>query len=427
METLKKAIQTMKNEMVPSMGCTEPVALGLAVSRTAENLKNEATVVEMIISSNIFKNAYSVQIPNADSHGIELACALGYVLSKPFNTMEIFAEISKEQVKKAKELVEDGFVQVKVIQSSQFYIECVVKNETENIKTITADAHDKLVYLEINGQVLANDYHINQHFEEDDDIGFNVKDYKFKDFYKWANEVDVKELEFIKDGIEMNMKISELGLEKRYALGVGHGLKELIESGQLTDNLITNIRSRVSAASDFRMSGGNGSVMTYLGSGNQGIESMLPMAIFAEHMKYDEETTLRGLFMGMMCILYMKKHIGRLSPICGAMLAGAGGSAGMVYMMGGSLKQVSGAVQNMMGGIAGMFCDGAKGGCALKLSACAGEAVYNALYAMNGNIITETDGFICESVEDTVRKLTKLSYEAMDSIDMKVIEIMQSK
>lgn len=426
--TIEKAILTMKNEMKPSMGCTEPVALGLAVSRTSEHLKKEATSIEMIISSNIFKNAYSVQIPNADSNGIELACALGYVLRDPFNTMEIFAEISKEQLKEAKELVNEGKIKVKVIQSSQFYIECLAKNEDEFAKTITEDSHDKLVYIEINGEILADERKTNDDFQEEiNENDFDVMKYKFSDFYKWANEVEVKELQFIKEGIEMNMKISDIGLEKKYAMGVGFGLKQLIDDGKLSNNLITDIRSRVSSASDFRMSGGNGSVMTYLGSGNQGIESMLPMAIFAEHMKVSEEVALRGQFMGMMTILYMKKHIGRLSPICGAMLAGAGSSAGMVYMMGGNLEQISGAVQNMMGGIAGMFCDGAKGGCALKLSACAGEAVYNALYAMNGNIISETDGFICESVEDTIKKLTKLSYEAMDNIDMKVIEIMQSK
>lgn len=425
--SLQEAIAIMKSEMQPSMGCTEPVALGLAVSRTSEHLKDELVVIDMIISSNIFKNAYSVQIPNTNSNGIELACALGYVLRKPFNTMEIFADIKKEQVVQAKKLIEDNKVKVKVIKSSQFYIECTVKTETEEVRTITEDAHDKLVYIEINGEVLVDESSKNKDFVAEKEFELDIVECKFADFYKWSKEVDVNDLEFIEEAIEMNMKISDIGLEKRYALGVGFGLKQLIDTGKLGDNLVTNVRSRVSSASDFRMSGGSGSVMTYLGSGNQGISSTVPMAIFAEHMDISKEDKLRGMFMGMLTILYMKKHIGRLSPICGAMLAGAGSSAGMVHMMGGTLEQVSGAIQNMMGGIAGMFCDGAKGGCALKLSACAGEAVYNALYAMNGNIITETDGFICENVEDTIKNLTKLSYDAMDSIDMQVIELMQAK
>ena len=125
--------------------------------------------------------------------------------------------------------------------------------------------------------------------------------------------------------------------------------------------------------------------------------------------------------------MYMKKHVGRLSPICGATLAGSGSAAAITYMMGGNLEQISGAVQNMMGGVAGMFCDGAKGGCALKLSICAGEAVYAALYAMDNSIVQATDGIISTAVEDTTKNLMKLSHEGLADVDMKVIEIMQNK
>ena len=188
-----------------------------------------------------------------------------------------------------------------------------------------------------------------------------------------------------------------------------------------------DVKLTTAAACDFRMSGGNGSVMTYLGSGNQGIETMIPAAVAAKHLKVSEEKLLRAELLGMLIIMYMKKHVGRLSPICGATLAGSGSAAAMVYMMGGNLEQICGAVQNMMGGVAGMFCDGAKGGCALKLSICAGEAVYAALYAMDNSIIQETDGIISQAVEETTKNLTKLSHEGLSEVDMKVIEIMQTK
>ena len=191
--------------------------------------------------------------------------------------------------------------------------------------------------------------------------------------------------------------------------------------------MVTDVKLTTAAACDFRMSGGNGSVMTYLGSGNQGIETMIPAAVAAKHLKVSEEKLLRAELLGMLIIMYMKKHVGRLSPICGATLAGSGSAAAMVYMMGGNLEQICGAVQNMMGGVAGMFCDGAKGGCALKLSICAGEAVYAALYAMDNSIIQETDGIISQAVEETTKNLTKLSHEGLSEVDMKVIEIMQTK
>lgn len=418
-------LDKIKAEMKPSMGCTEPVAIGLAVSRTCEMLKKPANHLDMIISSNIFKNAYSVQIPNAGTNGIELSCTLGFVLSKPGNTMEIFAEILPEQVERAKKLVKDGFVSVKVLPSSEFYIECFAINEEERAHTITEKAHDNLILSEVNGEVFIDKRTLSA--SESTINGFDITKYSFADFYEWANTIDARDLAFIKEGIDMNLAVAQIGMQKKYAIGVGPALKNLVGKGLIANDMLTEIKQLTAAASDFRMSGGNGSVMTFLGSGNQGIETMVPMAIFAKHRNVPEETLLRAEFLGMLVIMYMKYHVGRLSPICGATLAASGGAAGMTYMMGGNLNQISGAVQNMMGGVAGMFCDGAKGGCSLKLSVCAGEAVYSAMLAMDDSIIQATDGFISEKVEDTAKNLARLSHEGLADVDMKVIEIMMAK
>ncbi len=426
MMDIKKALQAIKSEMQPSMGCTEPVAIGLAVSRTCEMLTTPATHLDMVISSNIFKNAYSVQIPNAGTNGIELSCALGCALSKPGNTMEIFANIQPADVEKAKQLVADGFVTVKVLPSSQFYIECIATNDTERTHTITEDAHDNMVYAEKNGEILT-DKRVKGDVQTEQTTDFDITQYTFADFLDATENVDIKELAFIKEGIDMNLEIAKIGLQKKYAIGIGPAMQKMIQDGTLSNDMVTDVKLTTAAACDFRMSGGNGSVMTYLGSGNQGIETMIPAAVAAKHLKVSEEKLLRAELLGMLIIMYMKKHVGRLSPICGATLAGSGSAAAMVYMMGGNLEQICGAVQNMMGGVAGMFCDGAKGGCALKLSICAGEAVYAALYAMDNSIIQETDGIISQAVEETTKNLTKLSHEGLSEVDMKVIEIMQTK
>lgn len=418
-------LDAIKREMKPSMGCTEPVAIGLAVSRTCELLEQPATHLEMIISSNIFKNAYSVQIPNTGTNGIELSCALGFLLSKPGNTMEIFAHILPEQVEEAKKLVKKGFVSVKVLSSSEFYIECTAVSVGEKAHTITEKAHDNMIFAEKNDKVILDQRTLSA--AEATTQAFDITKFSFEDFFEWANTIDVADLAFIKEGIEMNLAVAKIGMQKKYAIGVGPALKNLAEKGLICNDMLTEIKQLTAAASDFRMSGGNGSVMTYLGSGNQGIETMLPMAIFAKHRNVPEEILLRAEFLGMLIIMYMKYHVGRLSPICGATLAASGAAAGMTYMMGGNLKQISGAVQNMMGGVAGMFCDGAKGGCSLKLSVCAGEAVYSAMLAMNDSIIQATDGFISEKVEDTAKNLARLSHEGLADVDMKVIEIMMAK
>ena len=423
---MKKALEAIRREMKPSMGCTEPVAIGLAVSRACALLEKPATHLDMVISSNIFKNAYSVQIPNAGTNGIELSCVLGCLLADPDNTMEIFAKVKPEHVEKGQKLVEEGFVTVKVLKSSQFYIECVATNETERAHTITEDAHDNLVYSEKDGKVLL-DNRKEDVAEEETHEDFDITQYTFADFLKMAEEVDVKDLAFIQEGIDMNLEIAKRGLEKKYAIGIGPCMQKMVLNGTLSNDMVTDVKLTTAAACDFRMSGGDGSVMTYLGSGNQGLETMLPAAVAAKHLHASSEKLLRAELLGMLIIMYMKKHVGRLSPICGATLAGSGSAAAITYMMGGNLEQISGAVQNMMGGVAGMFCDGAKGGCALKLSICAGEAVYAALYAMDNSIVQATDGIISTAVEDTTKNLMKLSHEGLAAVDMKVIEIMQNK
>ena len=421
---MQKALEAVKNEMKPSMGCTEPVAIGLAVSRTCAMLEKPAAHLDMVISSNIFKNAYSVQIPNAGTNGIALSCVLGHLLANPANTMEIFAGVKSEYVEEGQRLVAEGFVSVEVLKSSQFYIACTAFNETERACTITEDSHDNLVFAEKDGQVM---FDHRKAGEEEIQEDFDITAYTFRDFLEAAENVDAKDLDFIGEGVDMNLAIAELGLAKSYGIGVGSMMKKMMDTGKLSCDMVTDVKQTTAAASDFRMSGGNGSVMTYLGSGNQGLATMLPAAVAAKHLGVSREKLLRGEFLGMLIIMYMKKHVGRLSPICGATLAGAGSAAAIAYMMGGKLEAVSGAVQNMMGGVAGMFCDGAKGGCALKLSICAGEAVYAAMYAVGGGIIQATDGIIGCSAEDTAKNIARLSHEGMADVDMKIIDIMQHK
>lgn len=424
---MKLVLDAIKSEMKPSMGCTEPVAIALAVSRTCELLEQPAERLDMVISSNIFKNAYSVQIPNTGTCGIELACVLGFLLSKPGNTMEICADILPEHVTQAQKLVAEGFVTVKVLQSSEFYIECTASNGEESAHTITETSHDNLVFSEKSGEVLMDNRKTEETEEKKEEGGFDVTQHTFAEFYEWANTIDLAELKFIKEAIDMNMEIAKIGMQRKYAFGVGPTIHNLMGKGLLSNDVVNAVRSIPAAAADYRMYGGNGSVMTFCGSGNQGISTTLPMAVFAEKMEIPEEKLLRAEFMGMLMIMYMKKHVGRLSPVCGAMVAGTGSAAGMTYMMGGTLEQVCGAVQNMMGSVAGIFCDGAKGGCAVKVSACAGEAVYAAMYAMDGSVIPPTDGINSTAAEDTAKNLAKLSHEALGDVDMKVIEIMQTK
>jgi L-cysteine desulfidase len=422
---MSKIIELIQSEMMPSMGCTEPVAIGLAVSRTCEYLNRPATHLEVHISSNIFKNAYSVMIPNAGKPGIELACALGHLLHKPGDTMELFSRVTEELVKKAEELVANGFVDIHVIHSSQFYIEVYAMNETEKAHTITIDKHDNMVKAEKDGVVFLDtqkDFSTAELAEEID-----IRQYGIADFVRWAEEVEVDQIRFLKDAVDMNLNISKRGMERKYAMGIGPNLQMLQSKGLLGNDLVTEVKKTVAAACDFRMSGGNGAVMTVLGSGNQGIEILLPAAVTAKWLGCSDEKMMRAEMISILITMYLKKYVGRLSPICGAALAGAGSSGAITWLLGGGIKEISGAVQNMLGSLTGMLCDGAKGGCALKLATCAGEAVYSAYYAMEESIIQDTDGIISARVEDTAKNVAVLSTEGMANMDSKIIEVMLQK
>lgn len=425
-EMMTKAIAQMKSEMKPSMGCTEPVAIGLAVSRTCQYLTHQATHLELHISSNIFKNAYSVNIPNAGKSGIPLACALGYLLSQPNDDMEIFSRVTQKMVAEAEKLVAENFVSIQIVPSSQFYIECYAENETEKAHTITVDKHDNLVKAEKDGVVLVEEEVMVEAAEKGAEE-FDITAYSFDDFIKMAETVEIGELDFIKEGVEMNLAISAVGMKEKYAIGIGPCTKALMEEGKLGNDMVADAKATVAAACDFRMNGGNGSVMTFLGSGNQGLEATLPIAVVAKHLGVSEEKMLRAEFLGLLITMYIKYHVGRLSPICGATISGSGSSAGIAWLMGGKAEAICGAVQNMLGCLAGMLCDGAKGGCALKLSTCAGEAIYSALYALDDSIIQSTDGIISTKVEDTVKNVAQLSLEGMAPVDMKIIDIMMMK
>lgn len=422
---MNQVIELIKSEMKPSMGCTEPVAIGLAVSRTCEYLDKPATHVEMHISSNIFKNAYSVMIPNAGKPGIELACALGYLLCKPGNTMEIFKDVTEALVEKAERLVEEGFIHVNVIHSSQFYIEAYAMNENEKAHTITIDKHDNLIKAEKDGKIFVDRQNDLEAAESSN--GFDITKYGIDDFVQWAENINVEEIAFLKEAVDMNLNVAKIGLEKKYAMGIGPSLEQLQKKGLLSNDLVTEVKKTIAAACDFRMSGGNGSVMTVLGSGNQGIEITLPAAVTAKWLGCSEEKMLRAEMISILITMYIKYHVGRLSPICGAALAGAGSSGAITWLLGGSGKEIKGAVQNVLGCLTGMLCDGAKGGCALKLATCAGEAVYSAYYAMEDSIIQATDGIISAKAEDTAKNVATLSLEGMSNVDSKIIEIMMNK
>lgn len=421
---VEKILQTVHSEMQPSMGCTEPVAIGLAVSNTCRYMASPATKIKLKVSSNIFKNAYCVKLPNTTEAGIPLAATLGYLLTKQDNTMEIFSGINDDLVKQAYNMLKKEFVEIEAMSSLQFYIEVWAESETEKVHTLTIDRHDNLVLVEKDGKLLVDTRSGDANAVKDD---FDITVYTVAELIDLAKTIDLDKITFLREARDMNLASSDAGLKGDYGMNIGRSIKKMMEDGILPDDMFYYVKMVVSAASDCRMGGGAYSAMTVLGSGNQGFQATLPVIATAQYLKKDEETMLRAMFMTILVTIRQKYKVGRLSPICGATLSGTASSAAITWMLGGNIDQIEGAMRTMYANLTGMMCDGAKDGCAMKLCTCSGEAVMAARLALAGSMASKTDGIVSARVEDCIDSIARLSQEGMKAVDMNVIEIMMAK
>lgn len=420
-----KILETVHGEMQPSMGCTEPVAIGLAVSNTCRYMTEPATKIKLKVSSNIFKNAYCVKIPNTTEAGIPLAVTLGYLLTKQDNTMEIFAGVNDELVKKSYELIKKEFVEIESMSSLQFYIEVWAENDREKVHTLTVDMHDNLVLAEKDGKVIIDKREKGNSTAKADD--FDITEYTVAQLIDLAKTIPLDKIIFLRAARDMNLAASEAGLKGNYGMNIGKSIKKMMDEGILPEDMFYYVKMVVAAASDCRMGGGAYSAMTVLGSGNQGFQATLPAIAVAQYLKKDEETMLRAMFMSILVTIRQKYKVGRLSPVCGATLSGTASAAAITWMLGGDIDQIEGAMRTMYANLTGMMCDGAKDGCAMKLCTCSGEAVMAARLALCGSMASKTDGIVSARVEDCIDNIARLSQEGMKAVDMNVIEIMMAK
>lgn len=422
----EKLIELMKSEMKPSTGCTEPAAIGLAAARTARLLGAEPDGLSIRLSPGIFKNAFGVKIPNAGCAGIELAASLGALLKDEPDNMEIFSLVSPDILDRAKKMVESGFVQLDVNEGEKrFYIGVEAVGGENTASTVTMDSHDNMVKAVKNGGLI---YDRSQpEIKTGDKPDFDIRTLDISHIIDICENINIDELDFIAEAVDMNLAVSNMGKEGDFGLNIGRSIERLEKKGFIKEDIVSYAKKTTAFACDCRMGGGNIATMTVLGSGNQGIEATLPVAAAAKYLGLSRDKMLRAVAISIAVTIYIKYHVGRLSPVCGAVLSGSGSSCAIAWLMGASREQMKGAVQNMFGNLSGMVCDGAKDGCALKLAVCAGEAALSAALALDGVVIKETDGIISKNLEASVKNMSELSNTGMACMDSTLISIMINK
>lgn len=422
----EQIIALIHQEVVPAIGCTEPIAVALCVARASEILNNRHPQrITAQLSANILKNAMGVGIPGTDMIGLPIAIALGALIGKSEYGLEVLKDCTPEAVEEGKQLIDAQAIQISLKEGikEKLYIEVCCEADGNKATAIISGGHTHFVYESLNDEVLLNIQSGAGHEGGETEMELNLKK-----VFEFATTTPIEEIRFILEAKRLNKAAAERSLAGNYGHELGKTLRESrSEKHLMGDNTFTHILSYTSAACDARMAGAMIPVMSNSGSGNQGIAATLPVVVYAEDNQKTEEELIRALTLSHLTVIYIKQSLGRLSALCGCVVAATGSSCGITYLMGGGYEQVAYAVKNMIANLTGIICDGAKPSCALKLTSGVSTAVLSAILAMEQKCVTAVEGIIEDDVDLSIRNLTRIGSEGMNETDKMVLDIMTHK
>ncbi len=420
----RQIIALVKREVVPAIGCTEPIAVALCVAKATETLGMKPEKINVWLSANILKNAMGVGIPGTGMIGLPIAIALGALIGKSEYQLEVLKDSTSEAVEAGKHFIDEKRISIalKPDITEKLYIEVRCEAGENWATAIIAGGHTSFVYVARNGEVLLDKQAASGEEEEE-----AVLDLNLRKVYDFAMTAPLDEIRFILDTARLNKAAAERSFQGNYGHGLGKMLRGTYEHKVMGDSVFSHILSYTSGACDARMAGAMIPVMSNSGSGNQGISATLPVLVYAEENGKSEEELIRALMLSHLTVIYIKESLGRLSALCGCVVAATGSSCGITWLMGGTYEQITYAVQNMIANLTGMICDGAKPSCALKVTTGVSTAVLSAIMAMENRCVTSVEGIIDADVDQSIRNLTKIGSQGMNETDKLVLDIMTSK
>ena len=420
----KQIIDLIKKEVIPAIGCTEPIAVALCVAKAAETLGMKPEKIEVLLSANILKNAMGVGIPGTDMVGLPIAVALGALIGRSEYQLEVLRDCTPEAVEQGKLFIAEKRICISLKEdiTEKLYIEVICTAGSQKATAVIAGGHTAFVYIATDEKVLLDKQQTANEEEEDASLELNLRK-----VYDFALTSPLDEIRFILDTARLNKAAAEQAFKGNYGHSLGKMLRGTYEHKVMGDSVFSHILSYTSAACDARMAGAMIPVMSNSGSGNQGISATLPVVVFAEENGKTEEELIRALMLSNLTVIYIKQSLGRLSALCGCVVAATGSSCGITWLMGGNYNQVAFAVQNMIANLPGMICDGAKPSCALKVTTGVSTAVLSAMMAKEDRGVTSVEGIIDEDVDQSIRNLTRIGSQAMNETDKMVLDIMTHK
>lgn len=416
----KLLIEILKNQVVPSLGCTEPGAVAYAVARAKELLNCDVKKLIIYADKNIIKNGMGVGIPGTNERGIIFAAALSLVIGNTKYMLEVLKDVDNESIDKSLEIVKSGIITLNLNEDIEgLFIKVEAFSEIDSSCVIIRNSHTNIIYESKNNEVVL-DNPIN--IAAPSEIKYKIKNYTIDELIYFSNSVSSADIEFIQNGIDINLRIADVGLKEQTGVGMGSYFYK-----SATD-VFSMAKAYTAAASEARMSGYLLPVMSSAGSGNHGLVAIIPIAFIGDEKNISKEKIIRAVTLSHLVTIFVKAHLGSLSPVCGCgVAAGVGCAAGLTHMLGGSESQIKGSINNMVAGISGMLCDGAKLGCSYKLSISVDAAVDASEMALKNIFIPEDNGILGNTPEKTILNLAQISNKGMKNTDEVILEVMLNK
>ena len=432
-------IELIRKEVKPALGCTEPIAVALAVAKAMEIIEDrcdytgsdwrmkEGYTLDIEVSGNILKNGMGVGIPGTGMVGLHIASALGAVCGKSKYGLEVLCDLDQASIEQAKKMVEVEAVKIGLAETDlKLYVKASVLSDGHKASAVIAGDHDNIVETSFDEEVLTSSQK-----KADGEVKETktTLDYKLtvKEIYEFASTVAYEDIEFILESRTLNLALAQEGLKGTYGLKVGYAIGLSENKEVFGGDFLCYAMSLTAAASDARMAGCTLAAMSNSGSGNQGITVTMPVIAYSLRYGTSDEELARALVLSHLVAIHIKGYLGKLSALCGCVIASTGSACGLVYLRGGDYEQICAAIKNMIGNITGMVCDGAKVGCAMKVASGVSSALQSAVLAREGICISEHDGIIEKDIEKTVRNLGRIGSIGMQNTDNMILDIMVCK
>lgn len=424
-EIEKPLLNIVKHDVVPALGCTEPISLALAAATAAKYLGKTPERIEAKVSPNLMKNGLGVAVPGTGMVGLPIAAAIGALGGNPDGCLEVLKHITPEQVIAAKTMLEQKLVSVDIHQTEHIlYSESTLFADNDYVKVAIQDQHTNVILIEKNGEII---------FQKVVDECANCNPYEVfkqisaREIFEFSNAVELEKILFIRQAAELNRALSDEGLRENYGLHIGRTLRKQVGSGLISDDLLSKIMIETTAASDARMGGATLPAMSNSGSGNQGIAATMPVVVVADYLKVSEEKRIRALFLSHLMAIYIHSKLPKLSALCAVTTASMGSCAGIAYLLTGKFETASMGICSMIGDISGIICDGAANSCAMKVSTSVASGYKSVLMAMDETHVTGNEGIVEHDLDRTIDNLCAIASKSMQHIDRQVIEIMVNK